>query len=334
MTAVPVDCWYAVGFSADVSAALLPVAAVNRSVVLFRTSSGAVAALDDCCVHRPYPLSLGALVGDVVRCGLCGFEYDAAGRCVRVPTQPRVPVGASVRTYPVAEAHGLVWLWLGEPGRAALHRIPELPWLDDPAWTSLSGQLGVAAGFLLLHESFADVTKIPVLAPEIAPDVLATTPPPLEVVVSETTVSLARTYPPTRLPAWQARALGTDEATPFGHRQYGEFLSPAVWVDHWDVAGPGVEARLRFTQLVTPVTAAESRLTWILSRDFALDDDETGKHLAAMFESYYPRLAHALEITQSLLDAGRTPAVNVAADVAALKVREIVRALLAEERQR
>jgi len=331
MTRVPVDCWYAVAFCSDVSDALLPVQAAGCSAVLYRTAAGSVAALDDCCIHRPYPLSLGSLARDVVRCGLCGFEYDATGRCVRVPTQPRVPVGAAVRAYPVREEHGLVWLWLGEPGRAVRHRVPSLPWLSDPSWASVSGALTVAASFLLLHESFADVTKIPVLAPEIAPDVLAAAPPPLDVVVSETTVALRRSFPAARLPSWQARALGAGADAPFEHDQYGEFASPAAWVDHWDVSGGGRVARMRFVQLVTPISAAESRLTWIVSRDFALDDDETGKHLAGMFESYYPRLAQALEITQTLQSQGRSGSVNVAADVAALKVREIVRALLAEE---
>ena len=52
MTRVPVDCWYAVAFSADVSAALLPVQAADCSVVLYRTSTGSVAALDDWARER------------------------------------------------------------------------------------------------------------------------------------------------------------------------------------------------------------------------------------------------------------------------------------------
>ena len=66
----------------------------------------------------------------------------------------------------------------------------------------------VAAGFLLLHENFADVTQVPFVAPEIAPAVLAATTPPLEVVVTETTVELRREFPAAPLPGWQAEMLG------------------------------------------------------------------------------------------------------------------------------
>lgn len=330
------ECWYAVAPAVAITSGMLPVRIANRSVVLFRISTGEVVALDDCCAHRPYPLSEGRIDGDVVRCGLCGFEYDPTGRCVRVPSQSRVPIDASVAAHPVREEHGMVWIWLGEPGRASLHRIPALPWLRSSEWVTVSGELGVDAGFLLLLESLADVTKIPVLAPEIAPAVLAAALPPLDVVVSETTVALARTFPAGLLPEWQARALGVDSEAKYAHLQEGHFHSPAAWVDHWDVVENAVadstRARLRFTHLVTPISRSKTRLHWHVSRDFALTDDATSNHLVGMFESYYPRLTHALEVAQGIIDRdGPRHEVNVSADMAALKVRGIVQAMLAEE---
>ena len=127
-----------------------------------------------------------------------------------VPTQPRVPLGAHVAAYPVQERDGLVWVWLGESGRARLHRVPELPWLTDDGWAGVGGTEEVAAGFLLLHENFADVTQVPFVAPEIAPAALAGSTPPLEVVVTETTVELRREFPPAPLPGWQAEMLGVE----------------------------------------------------------------------------------------------------------------------------
>ena len=51
-----------------------------------------------------------------------------------------------------------------------------------------------------------------------------------------------------------------------------------------------------------------------------------------MFAAYYARVISAMETAQGVLDLdGPGPEVNVAADVAALKVREIVLAMLAEE---
>ena len=225
---VPTDCWYAVGSSGSVGRSLTAVVVQAVPVVLFRTASGEVAALEDRCAHRAYPLSAGSLDGDVVRCGLCGFGYDVGGQCVSVPTQPRVPFGAHVASYPVQERDGVVWLWLGEPGRARLHRVPELPWLSDEGWATVGETVDVAAGALLLHENFADVTQVPFVAPEIAPAALASAPP-LEVVVTETTVELRREFAPSPLPSWQAEMLGvggrdgTGVGRPLGHdvRRWG-----------------------------------------------------------------------------------------------------------------
>jgi vanillate O-demethylase monooxygenase subunit len=255
------------------------------------------------------------------------------GTCLSVPTQPHVPRGARVDAFPTLERHGLVWVWVGTPGRSWLTRVPDLPWLDDPGWATTGGVLDVAAGVLLLLESFADVTQVPVVAPDITPVVLQAAPPPLEVEVSETTVRLSRQFAPGPLPEWQARVLGlaVDESLP--HTQQGLFLSPAAWVDHWDVTLPGGDqARMRFTQLVTPVDATRTRLLWRVSRDFAVPDQAVSAQFASMFADYYRRVAEALQTQQAVLDTdGPGPEVSVSADAAALKVRAIVRQLLTEQ---
>jgi phenylpropionate dioxygenase-like ring-hydroxylating dioxygenase large terminal subunit len=327
---VPTDCWYALAASASIGHDLLASDALGAPVVLFRTGGGGVVALEDRCAHRAYPLSAGTLVDDTVRCGLCGFVYDAGGQCISVPTQPRVPFGAHVASYPVQERDGVVWVWLGEPGRARLHRVPELPWLDGEDWSTVGDTLVVDAGSLLLHENFADVTQVPFVAPEIAPAALADAPP-LEVVVTETTVELRREFPASPLPRWQTEMLGIDEGKG-ASVQIGFFLSPALWVDHWDTTYDGGVARLRFTQMVTPVDEHRCRLHWRVSRDFAIDDADAGTRMQQMFADYYDRVRNAMETAQATLDTyGPGPEVNVAADVAALRVREIVRGMVAEE---
>ena len=228
-------------------------------------------------------------------------------RCLqRAHPEPRSAGRRGAGAYPVREEQGLVWVWPGEPGRAALHRLPDLPWLTKHGWTSVGGEQMVNAGFLLLHESFADVTKIPVLDPSVSPSVLKALPPPLEVEVTETTVSLSRRYPPGRLPDWQARALGVaaDERTraPPG----GALPVSRRWVDHWDVVldGSPAQARMRFTQLVTPVDDRVSRLLWRVSRDFGVGDSATDGHVwPRLFVPYYATLAAALETMQQVIDA-------------------------------
>lgn len=331
--AAPRDCWYAPATSDDVTHELLGLRVAGLPVVLFRGESGAVVALEDRCAHRPYPLSAGELIGDAVRCGLCGFVYAADGSCISVPSQPNVPYGAVVAAYPVREADGLVWVWLGEPGRAALHRVPELPWLASPEWSTVAGEEDVLASLGLLHENFADVTQVPFVAPEIAPAVLHGEPPTLDVIVSETSVSLRREFPPAPLPAWQAEIVGASADAAYRTVQAGQLVSPAVWVDHWDAqAEDGSWVRLRFTHLVTPVDGASSHLVWAVSRDFALGNRAVDQYLSGIFEHYYSRVVDAMEIVQDVIQVdGPGPEVNVNADAASLRVREIIGSLLAEE---
>ena len=330
-TLAPIDCWYAAADSADVSRHLLAVRALERPIVLWRTAAGTAVALEDRCAHRAYPLSAGVLSGDDVQCGLCGFRYDPKGQCVAVPSQPHVPSGAQVTAYPVHESDGVVWVWCGEPGRAPLHRVPQLPWLTHDDFTTIGGEAEVAAGYLLLHENFADVTQVPFVAPELAPSVLGT-PTPLDVVVTETTVSLHREFPSAPLPQWQAE-LVSDGSSLFTTKQDAHFLSPAAWVDYWDVtSSTGATARMRFTQLVTPITAGRSRVLWRVSRDFAVDSASADARVSELFADYYSRVFRAMEIAQATLDSdGPGPEINVSADIAALKVRDIVLAMLAEE---
>ncbi len=327
----PAECWYALAASADVDHALSAYRALGVELVMFRTSAGVVSALEDRCSHRGFPLSQGRLVDDDIHCGLCGFVFDAAGTCVLVPTQPRVPMGADVRAYPVRESDGLVWVWFGEPGRAGLTRIPDLAHLASSDWSTVGATVETAAGFLLLHEGFADVTQVPVIAPEVTPVVLQGDTPPLEVVVTETTVSLARRFPAGPLPRWQAAMLGVGPDEAFEHVQEGHFRSPAVWVDHWDVELSDRVARMRFTHLLTPIDRSSTRLMWRVSRDFAVDDIDASRTFDELFRDYYGRATRAMETLQRVRDTdGPRREVSVSADVAALKVRSIV-AALAEE---
>src|SRR6266516_2698932 len=67
------------------------------------------------------------LVGEQVVCGYHGFTYAPSGECVRVPSQTNVPYGTRVRAFPVQEEPPFVWIWLGDPARAAELPPPTLP---------------------------------------------------------------------------------------------------------------------------------------------------------------------------------------------------------------
>lgn len=332
----PHDCWYAVATSQEVGREPLGRRVLETGVVLFRTTDGTAVALEDRCAHRPYPLSLGRLDGDRIVSGYTGFVYDVRGYCVHVPTQTEIPVGAQVRAFPVHEDGVFIWVWLGKPALARLRPPAATPWLNDQGWATLGDEWETEADVLLLHENFADITHVAVVDPYIAPPVLRTSPPPLEVEVTETTVSFFRTYQPAPIPEWQAELLGLPADAEHVQREQGAFVTPGLWVDRWDVyvdSGPSENQvhTFRFTHAVTPIAPGRTRHAWRVSRNFALGE-HAGKVLLPIFTDYYKRVKHILETMQDVLDTdGPRTEINVSADAAALQVRKIIRNMVAEE---
>ena len=93
------NCWYVVAWEHEIAAdALFSRTVIGEPLLLFRTSDGAVVALEDRCCHRLAPLSKGRKEGDCVRCGYHGLKFDAGGQCVEVPGLDSVPPEARVRS--------------------------------------------------------------------------------------------------------------------------------------------------------------------------------------------------------------------------------------------
>ena len=93
----------------------------GERIALYRGESGTVYALEDRCAHRQVPLSMGVVEGDVLRCCYHAWAYRGNGRISQIPYLPkgadRPPRG--VRAYPAREAYGLVFVFPGDPQKAA-----------------------------------------------------------------------------------------------------------------------------------------------------------------------------------------------------------------------
>src|SRR5687768_10422806 len=112
------NTWYIAAEPQELASRPLARTILERPVVVFRTASGKVVALDDRCPHRFAPLSLGHVAGERIQCGYHGAQFDASGACVHVPGQDIVP-RVKIASYPVVEKHGYVWIWMGDTAGAA-----------------------------------------------------------------------------------------------------------------------------------------------------------------------------------------------------------------------
>src|ERR1700722_13321110 len=128
------NCWYVAGWDYEVPQdTLFQRTIIEESILLYRTSSGKVVALDNKCCHRHAPLSAGRKEDDCVRCMYHGLKYDQEGRCIEIPGQTHIPANVRVRSYPVVERKRWIWIWMGNPDEADPTLIPDTFSLQDPA---------------------------------------------------------------------------------------------------------------------------------------------------------------------------------------------------------
>jgi vanillate O-demethylase monooxygenase subunit len=336
----PFNCWYIAATSDELAPQLLGRRLLGTPVVLYRTGAGEIVAMEDRCLHRPYPLSAGRLEDDHVVCGHDGWTYAPDGRCTDVRSQDNVPPGARVRTFPIFERPPFVWIWLGQPGASTLRTPPDTPWLTDPAWTSTGQRLRVGANYLLLHEHYLDLTNVLAMHPANVPPGLKTLPTLDEVEVSEMSVSYTRDLPPAPLADWEAEATGLPRDGRDYHRQeQGTFVSPGLHVQRWaiDPGRPHPYEQLRIHGF-TPETPDSTHVFLHVARNYAIDRTLVDNHLQNFFLDMARRDATVLELMhhhldQDRLDQDRGPRrdINVKADRAAIRARRVAQAMVAEE---
>lgn len=128
------DLWYLAGHARD-----LKPGAIERRILLGepvflarRKHDGHAFALRDVCPHRGVPLAARKLNDDgTVTCPYHGWRFGADGACAAIPSlvegQDVDPQNIRVRTYPLREQDGLIWIYMPAKGREAV-----APKIDPP----------------------------------------------------------------------------------------------------------------------------------------------------------------------------------------------------------
>ena len=118
--------WYPVARSAEVGTTPRPVSAGGQAFVVLRLRPGAeVTALSARCPHRLVPLAHATVVDGRVQCPYHGWQFDAEGRCVEIPSLGPAgtpPPRADLDTPWAAEERD-GWVWLA-PERTPAVRPP------------------------------------------------------------------------------------------------------------------------------------------------------------------------------------------------------------------
>jgi phenylpropionate dioxygenase-like ring-hydroxylating dioxygenase large terminal subunit len=133
--------WQPVCFSDDLADLPLRLKILGEELVAFRDGSGEVGILELHCPHRGTSLEYG-LVGDKgIRCCYHGWLFGCDGTILETPGEP---AGSTLKdrlfhgAYPVHEAHGIVFAYLGPP--AEMPAFPNYDSFKRPGYRVIPGR--------------------------------------------------------------------------------------------------------------------------------------------------------------------------------------------------
>lgn len=137
---------------------------LGEDYVVFRDTDGKVGVLDEFCMHRRASLALGRVEKGGIRCLYHGWKFAVDGTILETPNHcdPRFRARIKAPAYPVFEAGGLVWTYVGEK-----EKQPPLPlWRfmqPGPEENRVVVRLNTAANYLQLWEGGTDSSHVGIL---------------------------------------------------------------------------------------------------------------------------------------------------------------------------
>lgn len=217
------NAWHVAAWSMDIGVDKpFAITIANDRIVIWRNLNGQVTALEDRCVHRLAPLSLGRCEGERLRCMYHGLLFNRDGSVAEIPGQDMISASASVRAYPVVDRHSWIWIWLGDPELADPALIPQAVGFDEPDWIMGRGQLDYAAEARLIHDNLCDFSHLSYVHPTSfgANDNWALTRP--KVTVLDRAIRFERWV------AAQSGMRGNDAAAPVDVWSFYEYHVPGI----------------------------------------------------------------------------------------------------------
>ena len=120
--------WFQVAWSDEIAAGQVHrMRYFDREMVAWRAQSGRLTVMDAYCEHLGAHLGHGGHVdGEAIQCPFHGWQWDAEGRNVCIPYEPRPNPGRRMRTYPVTERNESVYLWHDVHRRDPYFDVPDI----------------------------------------------------------------------------------------------------------------------------------------------------------------------------------------------------------------
>lgn len=136
---------------------------LGEDFVVFRNSHGAVGVLAEACMHRGVSLAIGRVEGGGIRCLYHGWKFAVDGTIMETPNHDSERYRANMKApaYPVHEAGGLVWTYIGAPDQQPV--FPKFPFFDGPDENRVVLRINTEANYLQLFEGGVDSSHVGIL---------------------------------------------------------------------------------------------------------------------------------------------------------------------------
>ena len=332
------NAWYVAAWSNEVARAPFHRRILNEPVLMYRREGGDAVAIADRCAPRFAPLHQGKLIGDAIECPYHGLRYDSGGVCIYSPHgDGAIPSAARLKTYPLVEKYGALWIWMGAP-EAASDRFPDFSFLtDSTSFTTVTGVSRIEANYQLITDNLMDVSHVSYLHPDSFGGA-SIVQGSIEVLQDGTTVNCRR-------------LCVNDPATPTMRAALNGYDKPLdFWLDmRWEPpaamclyigATPTGRPRSEGVQhlephLLTPETDASTHYFWGDSRPYLLNDSSTSEALVSLlrraFDDEDKPLIEAQQRMMGTTDLWSLRPAILPCDVGAIRARQVLARLIADE---
>lgn len=278
----PLNAWYVAATSEEIGDKPLARQICGTRMVFYRPTSGGLGAMEDFCPHRGAPLSLGFVRDDTLVCGYHGLAVDCRGRADNMPGQ-RVKNFTPVRSFPVIERYGFVWVWPGDPAQATPDKLHHLPWGESEEWAYGGGLYHINCDYRLMIDNLMDLThETYVHASSIGQKEIDEAPVRTHVEGQEVITSRLMDGV-TAPPFWRMalKGAGLPEDAVVDRWQICRFNLPSHVMIEVGVAlageggyhaDPSKKAASIVVDFITPETETSHHYFWGMARQFAVED--------------------------------------------------------------
>ena len=136
---------------------------LGERFIAWRDDQGRAGLFAEACLHRGASMRLARAEGDGLRCVYHGWKFAVDGTVLETPNvaDPRFKERIRGRVYPVREAGGLLWTYLGPKEQQP--EFPHWPWMDLPDERRLLTRHVEECNFVQVIEGLVDSSHLGVL---------------------------------------------------------------------------------------------------------------------------------------------------------------------------